>query len=472
MHILSPALNKQHPDPLYVQLYEQIRRDIMNGTLDKGSKLPSIRNLAHHLQISRNTVETAYQQLLAEGYIISKPKSGMYVNELELDIIRRKAPPSPSLHEASCSDPSPDVINFEYGSVDMSAFPMKLWKKYSNQAYKQEMKELTSYGHHKGEYLLRKEIASYLYQARGVYCSPEQIIITSGTQHSLNLLCETVFKGYDHFAIENPGYDRARYVFENHGFRVTPIFLDKDGLSVENLKACGANIVYATPSHQYPRGMVMPFNRRLELLQWAEETNGYIIEDDYDGEFRYEGKPIPALKELDQHESIIYLGTFSKMLLPSLRISYIVLPQRLVRTHDFLFEAYISTVPRVIQHTLYSFMKDGEWDRHVRRMRLLYQKKHRLLVDSLMGYLGEKVDIIGDKAGLHLLIKINTPFTEKELIEKAETSGVRVYSIDKYRRYPDKEEKPLLLLGFSQIPIDQIEEGVKRLKEAWFSSSF
>ncbi|MDQ0246609.1 GntR family transcriptional regulator/MocR family aminotransferase [Bacillus fengqiuensis] len=470
MHILSPALDKQHPDPLYVQLYEQIKRDIMNGTIHTGIKLPSIRSLAQHLHISRNTVETAYQQLLAEGYIISKPKSGMYVNELELDIIRQKTLPSPNLQETSCPAPSPDVIDFEYGSVDMSAFPMKLWKRYSNQAYKQEMKEAASYGHHKGEYWLRQEIAAYLYHARGVYCSPEQIILASGTQHSLNLLCETVLKNCDHFAIENPGYDRARYVFENHGFRVTPISLDRDGLSIENLKACGANIVYVTPSHQYPKGMVMPFNRRLELLQWAEETKGYIIEDDYDGEFRYEGKPIPALKELDQQESIIYLGTFSKMLLPSLRISYIVLPQRLVQTHDTLFEAYISTVPRVIQHTLYSFMKDGEWDRHVRRMRLLYQKKHRLLVDSLMGYLGEKVEIIGDKAGLHLLLKINTPLTEKELIEKAGEFGVRVYSIDKYRLFPEKEEKPLLLLGFSQIPPDQIEKGVKRLKEAWFGS--
>ncbi|WP_078412734.1 MocR-like pyridoxine biosynthesis transcription factor PdxR [Priestia abyssalis] len=468
MHILSPALDKQHPDPLYVQLYEHIKRDIMNGTLHTGIRLPSIRNLAHHLHISRNTVETAYQQLLAEGYIVSKPKSGMYVNELDLDIIQQKTPPSPSLHETSCSNPSPDLIDFEYGSVDMSAFPMNLWKKYSNQAYKQEMKELTSYGHHKGEYLLRKEIAAYLYQARGVDCSPEQIIITSGTQHSLNLLCETVFKNYDHFAIENPGYDRARYVFENHGFRVTPISLDKDGLSIKHLRTSRANIVYVTPSHQYPQGMVMPFNRRLELLQWAEETNGYIIEDDYDGEFRYEGKPIPALKELDQHEAIIYLGTFSKMLLPSLRISYIVLPQRLVQTHDALFEAYISTVPRVIQYTLYFFMKDGEWDRHVRRMRLLYQKKHRLLVDSLIGYFGENVEIIGDKAGLHLLIKMDTLLTEKELIEKAEKFGVHVYSIDKYRLFPETEEKPLLLLGFSQIPIAQIEEGIKRLKEAWF----
>lgn len=472
MHILSPALDKQHPDPLYVQLYEHIKLDIMNGTLHTGTKLPSIRNLAQHLHVSRNTVESAYQQLLAEGYIISKPKSGMYVNKLELDIIRRKTPPSPDFYETPSPTPSVNVIDFEYGSVDMSAFPMKQWKKYSNQAYKQEMKESTSYSHHKGEYFLRQEIAAYLYQARGVYCSPEQIIITSGTQHSLNLLCETVLKHCDHFAIENPGYDRARYVFENHGFRVTPIFLDKDGLSVEKLRTSGANIVYVTPSHQYPKGMVMPFNRRLELLQWAEETKGYIIEDDYDGEFRYEGKPIPALKELDQHESIIYLGTFSKMLLPSLRISYIVLPQRLVQAHDALFEAYISTVPRVIQHTLYSFMKEGEWDRHVRRMRLLYQKKHRLLVDSLMYYLGDKIEIIGEKAGLHLLIKINVPLTETELIEKAETFGVRVYSIDKYRLWPEEEETPLLLLGFSQISIAQIEEGVKRLKEAWFASYF
>lgn len=468
MHILSPALDKKHPNPLYVQLYEQIKRDIMDGTIHTGTKLPSIRHLAQHLHISRNTVETAYQQLLAEGYIISKPKSGMYVNELELDIIRRKTVPSPDLQETSCPASSNDVIDFEYGSVDMSSFPMKLWRKYSNQAYKQEMKEAASYGHHKGEYVLRQEIADYLYQARGVYCSPEQIIITSGTQHSLNLLCETIFKDYDHFAIENPGYDRARYVFENHGFCVTPISLDKDGLSIEKLRTSRTNIVYVTPSHQYPKGMVMPFNRRLELLQWAQEANGYIIEDDYDGEFRYEGKPIPALKELDQHGHIIYLGTFSKMLLPSLRISYIVLPQRLVEKHNTLFEAYNSTVPRVIQHTLYSFMKDGEWDRHVRRMRLLYQKKHRLLVDSLMSYLGEKVEIIGDKAGLHLLIKINTLLTEKELIEKAEMFGVRVYSIEKYRLFPEKEEQPLLLLGFSQIPIDQIKEGVKRLKEAWF----
>jgi GntR family transcriptional regulator/MocR family aminotransferase len=466
MYLLSPALDKQSPSPLYIQLYDHLKRDIVTGTLTNGSKLPSIRTLSQHLQVSRNTVETAYQQLLAEGYIISRPKSGMYVKDLELDVIRTKSVPVPEALEPSSPSPSPSLIDFQYGNVDMSTFPMRLWKKYSNEAYNREMEEPKSYGHHKGEYMLRKEIASYLYQARGVVCSPEQIILTSGTQQSLNLLCQTVFKHFRCMAIENPGYDRARYVFEHHGFDVAPVPLDKDGLSVEALKSSKANIVYVTPSHQYPLGMVMPFNRRLELLQWAADTGGYIIEDDYDGEFRYEGKPIPALKELDQHESIIYLGTFSKMLLPSLRISYLVLPQRLVQAYDALFSTYISTVPRVIQHTLCAFMKDGEWDRHVRRMRLLYQKKHRLLVDSLTRYLGERATVVGEKAGLHLLIQLDTCLTEKELLEKAEGAGVRIYSTGKYWLLPEKEKRPLLL-GFSQISIDQIEEGVKRLREAW-----
>ncbi|MFC3883969.1 PLP-dependent aminotransferase family protein [Bacillus songklensis] len=469
MHILSPQLSKEHSLPLYVQLYEQIKHDIINKSLPVGSKLPSIRDLSKHLRISRNTVETAYQQLLAEGYITSRPKSGMYVKELELDVLQQETKPFPYQHTKNTPILDGPEIDFEYGSIDMNAFPMKLWKKYSNQAYKQEMEEAKSYGHHKGENHLRREIARYLYHARGVRCSAEQIIITSGTQHSLNLLCETVFKNCDQFAIENPGYDRARYIFENHRFMVTPISLDEDGLCTDDLRNSNAKIVYVTPSHQYPCGMVMPFKRRLELLQWAGETNGYIIEDDYDGEFRYEGRPIPALKELDQHDKIIYLGTFSKMLLPSLRISYIVLPPRLLQSYSAAFEAYIPTVPRVIQNTLYYFMRDGEWDRHVRRMRLLYQKKHSVLVNALTKHLEEAAEIVGEKAGLHLLIKVNSQLGEQALIEMAAAAGVRVYSIEKYRIQQSTDGKPLLLLGFSKMPIDQIEDGIKRLKEAWFA---
>jgi len=262
--------------------------------------------------------------------------------------------------------------------------------------------------------------------------------------------------------MEEPGYSVVRTVFKNEGCHVVPVPLEKDGLSLEHVQSSRAKAVYVTPSHQFPFGMVLPISKRLQLLTWAYQTNGYIIEDDYDSEFRYRGQPIPSLKSLDEEERVIYLGTFSKSFLPTIRLSYIVLPPSLLVQYTSKFGHYNQSVSPIIQRAMALFIESGEFEKHIRRMRKSYQRKHQALLRNIEQNMGTKVNIIGENSGLHILLKVNT-VSSFELIEAALQKGVKVYSPSKFWLYPTSESDTYIMLGFGGLSIEEIEKGIRLL---------
>lgn len=335
-----------------------------------------------------------------------------------------------------------------------------------NKLLKDERKDFLTYGERQGEWELRSVLSDYLHRARGVNCSPEQIVIGAGTQSVLQILFRIMKWNHKRFAMEEPGYEGARRVFQQHDIQVVPVPVQKDGLSIRDLIKTQADIVYITPSHQYPMGMIMPISKRIRLLHWAEENEGWIIEDDYDGEFRYRGKPIPSLQGIDEHGRVIYVGTFSKSLMPAIRVSYMVLPKSLLdvyRSSDMYTTA--QSASRLHQLTLKLFMESGEWDRHIRKMRTLYRKKHSLLLETIREAMGEHVCVSGEDAGLHIVLHVKSSKSADELVRIAEQAGVKAYSTSK-NWIQGKPPIPILL-GFGGLSFDEIKQGIKRLNAAW-----
>ncbi|MDN4493576.1 PLP-dependent aminotransferase family protein [Ureibacillus aquaedulcis] len=459
---LTPFLQKELQEPLYSQLYHWIKKEIEEGRLLPGMKMPSIRQLKTHLKVSRNTIEAAYQQLQSEGYLESVPKSGIWVAEIEKPLLHTKEVEYLNLPE--CKSSSNVVVDFEYGNVDLHKFPLKQWKKCLSDAMDWENNWLYEYSEKQGEFKLRREISNHLLESRGVRCSPDQILITSGTQTSVSLICRLLELQEKIVAMEEPGYSGVRSVFIDQGCYIEPVPLEKDGVSIVHIQSSAAKAVYVTPSHQFPFGMVLPISKRLRLLKWAYETGGYIIEDDYDGEFRYRGQPIPSLKSLDEEEKVIYLGTFSKSFLPSVRLSYIVLPPSLIPHYSRKFADYNQSVSPIIQRAIALFMQSGEFERHIRRMRKLYQRKHQALLKSIEQNMGTKVKIIGEKSGLHILLKLKDG-SNIELIEKGLQNGVKVYSPLKFWLNPNSEGYSYIMLGFGGLSIEEIERGIQLLAD-------
>ncbi|WP_408011347.1 PLP-dependent aminotransferase family protein [Pseudalkalibacillus sp. A8] len=475
MIALTPLLKKMSKKPLYVQLYQYIKEEIEKGAIYSGTLLPSIRQLSQHLEVSKNTVEGAYQQLLAEGYVESIPRVGLRVLSLEDTLASYRQIESD--HTAAKQAASNEGYNntetnelsirydFIYGDVDVEHFPMKLWNKYLQKALTVENSKLLMYGDPFGDRGLREELSQYLLQARGFTCSSEQIVICSGTQHAISILSQLLSLQGSLVAIEEPGYDGVRSVFINQACKVIPVPLEADGISVSDLQASNAKAVYLTPSHQLPNGMIMPIQKRLMLLHWAYEHHTYIIEDDYDSEFRYQGQPVPALKALDKRESVIYLGTFSKCFLPSIRVSYLVLPPMLVQLYKLRLYNYNQASSPIIQRALYLFMRNGDFERHIRRMRKIYHLKHKTLLNAIDRYLGDKVEVIGEKSGLHILLKVPGQM-DHELIKKALNYGVQVYSTSKFWYNKQQHDPSTLMLGFGSLSVEEIEDGIRLLREA------
>jgi GntR family transcriptional regulator / MocR family aminotransferase len=465
---LTPDLDANKPAPLYMQLYEYIKNKILQGHIQKGTALPSIRVLSKHLGISRNTIEAAYGQLIAEGYIESKPRVGFIVKELDEELQPKWMSPK-IIHTSIQQNIEKPQYDFRYGHIDTSHFPMKVWRKCMNEALDAELEQILWYGERKGDIELRQQIADYLFQARGIYCSYEQIVIGSGIHQMTGLLCQLFSQQTDIVAMENPSYDGIRSVFTNHHYQIIPISLEEDGLNLKELEESNANIVYVTPSHQLPLGMVLPIGKRQKLLKWAAKMNAFIIEDDYDSEFRYESKPIPALKALDTEDRVIYLGTFSKVLTPAIRVSYMVLPHQLLEAFQKKFHNYNQPVATMIQKSLALFMKQGHLERHIRKMRNIYARKQQTLITAIRENFGNRATIIGEKAGLHLLIQLKNLSNVDELVTKAERAGIKVYSAAKY--WFDKSSPPpsYILLGFGGMSENDIIEGVRLLKKVWLS---
>lgn len=484
--MLTILIDTKSSEPIYEQIYKYIREEIKNGNLTCGTKLPSGRGLAVHLEVSRNTVDMAYGQLLSEGYIESIPKKGYYVCALEtlyMEGIRVKDSVAWEKEnmEENISETVSDVtslqqnthwIDFSPSGVDMDYFPYSKWRKLMRECLMDDNKELFLSGSHQGDLQLRKAVQTYLHQARGVQCRISQIVIGAGSDYML-LLLSRVLSGTQSVAMENPTYKQAFTIFGSVGYPVTPILLDEQGIRMDLLEKSDANLVYVTPSHQFPLGTVMSANRRQQLLAWAaRDASRYIIEDDYDSEFRYFGKPIPALQSQDPFEKVIYMGTLSKVIAPGIRMSYMVLPEPIAKQYQLLAGFYFSTVSRIDQQVIGGFFLQGHFERHLNRMRKIYKAKHDSLLQGLKGA-GLPVRIKGESAGLHLLLEfgdctVRASRIEEELVKLAEAEGVRVYALSDYY-IEEKPHIPTIIIGFARLKEEQITEGMERLKKAWKS---
>ncbi|MCD8082337.1 MAG: PLP-dependent aminotransferase family protein [Clostridiales bacterium] len=511
MDLLIP-LDPQSEKPMYEQIYAYICGEIRSGGLAAGERLPSTRALAEHLKISRSTTQMAYDQLLAEGYVETRPYRGVYVAKIEGMVeagprIREEMETSEEESAVSCR------IDFSPRGIDLKSFPYNTWRKLSRNTLVDDNREMFHSGNHQGEPGLREAIRGYLHSARGVECSADQIIVGAGSEYLLMLLSQilradsagtarrmqgagksadglTPLDADIRIAMENPTYRQAYLVLRSLGHPVSPIEMDQSGMRPELLAASGARIAYVMPSHQFPTGAVMSVGRRRELLNWASEREGrYLIEDDYDSEFRYKGKPIPALQGMDRQGRVIYLGTFSKCIAPAIRVSYMVLPPELLRVYRAEAGFYASTVSRIDQNILYQFLAGGYFERHLNRMRAIYKAKHDMLLAAIRP-LEERFVIHGENAGIHILLTERCGRTEEELIRQAAAAGVRVYGLSSYDiratgeekalatslpgacgEEPTAERKPVrpatMVLGYASLDEGQIREGAELLTSCW-----
>lgn len=465
MYELAINLKSDGKIPLYEQIYEYIRSEIRDGHIASGEKLPSTRALSRCLDVSRSTVELAYEQLLSEGYIEAQPCRGYFA--AQIDGLYQIRPQCCSTRKNDARVKETYIYDFTPNGVDLKSFPYNVWRKLSRECLVDDRAELFRLGCPQGEWGLRNAISSYLHQARGVNCTPEQIIIGAGNDYLLMLLCAVI--GTQHrVALENPTYRQAYRLFENLSCEVCTVDMDARGMRVDKLETSGADIAFVMPSHQYPLGTVMPIKRRMELLGWAGRIEGrYIIEDDYDSEFRYKGKPIPALQGYDGKGRVIYIGTFSKSIAPAIRISYMVLPETLCRMYEERCGFISSTVSKVDQLILQRFIEDGYYERHLNKMRALYKSRHDTLLAALREW-GADFTVSGENAGVHLLLHFCDGRSEEELIGLAARKGVKVYGLSEYYVEGSRErEEAVILLGYANMNEDKIKDAVNLLKEAW-----
>lgn len=448
---------------LYEQIYEHIKQEIQTGNICCGEKLPSTRLLAGQLDISRSTAQLAYEQLLSEGYIEAVPCKGYFVCQME-ELYHLE-------HEPVAQEKITELhaVNFQYdfspNGIDLDHFPYSTWRKLSREVLQDDQKELFHLGDARGELGLRTAICAYLHQARGVNVQPSQIVLGAGNDYLLMLL--SCMMGMDHrVAMESPTYRHAYDIFKKLGYDCCTVTMDKSGMNVQELRESGANVAYVMPSHQYPLGIVMPIKRRQELLQWAAEKPGrYIIEDDYDSEFRYIGKPIPSLQGSDGHQRVIYIGTFSKSIAPAIRISYLVLPKSLLEQYEKVGRSFSCTVSRIDQKMVQLFMERGYYERHLNKMRALYKNKHDVLLAELKKVKGIR-KILGDRSGVHILLELTSGTSERERILQAEQAGIKVYPLSEYC-IDDRKYEPTILLGYATMTEEEIRRAVRILAEVW-----
>ncbi len=465
--MLTYHLDPHSKTPLYEQLYRAVRADIMSGTLAGGTRLPSKRQLAANLRVSQITVETAYGQLLAEGYIVSEPRRGYFVQKQLTVPAQTQAPKAaaPHTHAAPVDDCKYD---FRTNIVDTECFPFATWARLSRSVLSEYSDRLLRATDPCGAAELREQIARYLYDFRGINISPDNILVGAGSEYLMHLVIQLL--GRDRvYALENPGYRKLYQIFDVSGVAVRPLPLDKSGLRADALAASDASVVYLTPSHHFPLGTVMPAARRMEILRWASAApDRYIIEDDYDSEFRYASRPIPALGEMDRAGRVVYVNTFAKSLSPALRIGYLVLPDALMARYHERFSLYSSTVPSFDQHTLAAFMRTGGFERHISRSRKVYQARRDALMAALDRELADLPhEVSRSEAGLHLLLHMRNGMLERELIERARAVGVRVYGLSAYYTPPVKPPKATLVLGYAGLTERQIDEAAALLRQAW-----
>lgn len=449
-------------DSLYEHLYKCIKNDIMSGQLKSGDKLPSKRSFAKNLDISTITVENAYAQLMAEGYIYSLPKRGYFVSEVKTFSEKQpervsELPERPK--EETC------FADFISNRTSHANFPFSIWAKLTREVLAGEDSTLLLPPPAGGIMELRKAIADHLYQFRGIDVSPEQIIIGAGTEYLYVLLIQ-LFGNEAVYAIEDPGYQKIAQIYTSHGVGLCYIPMDEGGVCTGVLEDSGADILHLSPSHHFPTGRVTPISRRYELLGWASKSDGrYIIEDDYDSEFRLLGRPIPALQSIDVMDKVIYMNTFSKSLSSTIRISYMVLPQKLLKQFYEKLGFYSCTVSNFEQYTLARFISGGYFEKHINRMRNYYRNQRDILLESIRkSPLAGKIKIKEENSGLHFLMELQTEMPDDLLEEKAGRMGLRISCLSAYYHQPEQAKQHVLVLNYSGIDREKMAEAIEILE--------
>ncbi len=440
------SIDKNSNIPLYIQLYEYIKNEIVNNTFRANYKLPSIREAAALLNISKTTIENTYNQLIVEGYIENIPKRGFFVNEIGNYKYNKEFTPTHSYKKQIS-----DEYIYKNNGVDSTSFNVDTWKKLYNRVLTEEATNIYIGGSVQGEYELRYEISEFVNNLRGGKTSPEQVIVGAGIQYLLGILTGILKNDYDSVSIETPGYKKAEYIFEDYMFKINHIPVNNDSLSIESLLESNSKLLYVSPSHQYPLGNVMPINKRLELLNWANSVNGLIIEDDYDGIIRYDGMPIPCLQGLDNNDCVIYLGSFSKTLLPSLRISYMIIPKKLIGSYQQIKYKYTQST---------SFMKDGYITKHLRKIRRIYKKKNLAITNYLNQNYKDKVTIVNSASGFHLVLEVITDKIAADILLNCKKNNILIEIIN------STSNKILLSLNYSGINNNSIGSFIDKLMQS------
>ncbi|HJU38278.1 MAG TPA: PLP-dependent aminotransferase family protein [Tahibacter sp.] len=457
------------------QVYAGLREAILDGTFGAGARLPSTRDLAEQLGISRTVVVLAYEQLLAEGYVIGRGGSGTYVPEnlasprpagtapaarIRLSRFGTYADATGSALAFPERPASPPRYDFAYGRSDVDCFPFEQWRRIlQRRARRTPVREL-DYGPPTGSDALRTAIAEHLKRSRAVVCDPSQVIVVSGSQQALDLVARVLIEPGDAIAIEDPSYQGAKEVLRAAGARIEPVAVDRDGLDAARLSD-DARMAFVTPSHQFPTGAILNLARRQALLAWASRRNAVIVEDDYDGEFRYGGKPLESLQGLDAEGRVVYVGTFSRTVFSSLRIGYLVVPPSLLAAFTaakWLSDRHTATLE---QETLAEFIASGMYERHLRRVRRRNEAARDVLLDAVRAHLGDRVEVTGEGAGAHVVLWPDAGLSEDAIVSAALARGVGVYGIARY--FHAAPSPPGLLLGYSRMREVDIREGVKRL---------
>jgi len=453
MYLLNPKSKK----PLHIQLYEALKKEIASQH-KVGDKLPSIRHIAAEYHLSKTTVESAYAQLYAEGYVESRAKSGYFVSALYDEDFTHPSPPLPTPKAKK----TPYRYDFFPAQLDKESFPLKLWKRLYVKSINENI-DFGAYPNGQGELGLREAIAHYLNHSRGVKCDASQLVICSGFSDAMGLLAKLVRHQYSHFGIESPGYHVAKGVFEAYGYSINHIPLSPQGICLDALKTSAAKLLYITPSHQYPTGITMPLSHRLKLLEYIDQVDGLIIEDDYDSELVYANRPIPALQGLDKHGNVVYMGTFAKALSPALRVSYMVLPPRLVETFQKSPDANFSRVNLMTQLTLEAFISGGHWERHLRKVRTLNKKKHNLMLQLFQEHLGNTYHILAQGGGLAILIMPSVPFDWQKFHTLLAKHHIKIY----LAKEKSGGEFEAIRMGFGGFSQEALKEAVEVFGGVW-----
>lgn len=460
--MLTYSFENRGSDSLYEYLYKQIKNDILSYRLSPDEKLPSKRALAKNLNVSTITVENAYQQLMAEGYIYSVPKSGFYVSHLSAARNQNQKPPVWDYEKTEST--SQYYVDFVNNSILASSFPFSIWTKLMRETMSDCTDKLMVRSPSTGVPELRKAIAAYLFQFRGMSVDPDQIIVGAGTEYLYGLIIQLL--GRQHiYAVEDPGYQKINKIYQANDVECVPVPLDESGIDVDYLNKTKANVLHISPSHHFPTGIVTPVSRRYELLSWAsKEPNRYVIEDDYDSELRLLGKPIPSLQSIDVLEKVIYINTFSKTLTSTIRISYMVLPKSLMERYKKELDFYSCTVSNFEQYTLARFIEQGHFEKHINRMRNYYRTQRDTLISCIRQHpYYDRVTIREENSGLHFLLSVHTDCSDQELTRRALEKGIHVSCLSEYYYNQPESVEHTLILNYSGIEKEKIGKAIELL---------